>query len=237
MLIDIKNLSKSYNKEVLSKVNMNISQGEIVSIIGPSGAGKSTLIKIINNLETMDQGEIYLEGRLISKNSKVLDPKAYRKIGLVFQDYKLFPHLTVLENISLSLIKVFNINKDEAEKLAKEQLEDLDILEKAYDYPAYLSGGEKQRLALARSLVQDPDLICLDEPTSALDPKSVLNIEKIIERLKNRGKAVLIISHDINLARRISDRLYFLDQGKLFHYYREDFTSLEEGRLNKFITG
>jgi len=204
-ILEIKEISKSFNKiKILDKFSLNVEEGEIVSIIGPSGIGKSTLLRCINGLEKIDSGEIIINN---SKIKNKISKQINLDVGLVFQDYNLFPQYSVIENITLTLTKVLKIKKQEAIEKAKELLLQMDLLDKIDSYPYELSGGEKQRLAIARTLATNPKIICFDEPTSALDPKLVKQVFKIIKELANKGKAILIVTHDIKFANDISNRV------------------------------
>lgn len=208
-VLEIKNISKKYdNRTVLKDFSLDVSQGEIVSIIGDSGAGKSTLLRCINALEMIDSGEILINNTAISKKNL---KQARLDVGMVFQDYNLFPNYSVLGNVTLPLTQVLKINKDEAKLQATELLEQMTLLKRSEAYPCELSGGEKQRLAIARTLATNPKVICFDEPTSALDPKLVKQVFKIIKKLADSGKAILIVTHDIKFANEISDRIIELD--------------------------
>jgi len=204
-ILEIKEISKSFNKiKILDKFSLDVEEGEIASIIGPSGIGKSTLLRCINGLEKIDSGEIIINN---SKIKNKISKQINLDVGLVFQDYNLFPQYSVIENITLTLTKVLKIKKQEAIEKAKELLLQMDLLDKIDSYPYELSGGEKQRLAIARTLATNPKIICFDEPTSALDPKLVKQVFKIIKKLANKGKAILIVTHDIKFANDISNRV------------------------------
>lgn len=210
-VLEVKNITKSFNKiKILNNFSLDVNDREIVSIIGPSGIGKSTLLRCICGLEKIDEGEIIInENRLNFKKNKL----ANLAVGMVFQDYNLFPQYTALENIILPLIKVFKITKIEAIEIAKKILLQTELLEKLNFYPYQLSGGEKQRLAIARTLAVNPKIICFDEPTSALDPKLVKQIFKIIKELSKKGTAILIVTHDIKFANDISDKIIEIKKG------------------------
>ena len=199
-VLEIKNLCKSYNKQkVLDNFSMELGNGEIISIIGPSGVGKTTLLRCINKLEKIDNGEVLING--IDINMSKL------KIGMVFQEYNLFPQYSVIDNIILPLKITKNMDKELAFNTARKLLKQLDLEDKEKCYPFELSGGQKQRLAIARTLALEPDVICFDEPTSALDPKLVKEVSLIIKRLSMEGKAILIVTHDMKFANDISDRI------------------------------
>jgi polar amino acid transport system ATP-binding protein len=207
-VLEVKNVSKSYNnKKVLDNFSLAVKKGEIISIIGPSGAGKSTLLRCINGLETLEKGKIIINNKVNKKN---ISKQANLEIGLIFQDYNLFPQYTVLQNITLPLTKILRKSKAEAVSQAKTILAKLSLQDKENSYPYELSGGEKQRVAIARAIATNPKILCLDEPTSALDPKLVKQIYNIIKDLASQGKAILIVTHDIEFAEKISDKIYKL---------------------------
>lgn len=204
-ILEVKEISKKFDeKMILDKFSLKVKSGEIISIIGPSGVGKSTLLRCINGLEKIDDGEIIINGEQIRNKIK---KQVNLNIGLVFQDYNLFPQYSVLKNITLTLTEVLKNNKNEAGRKAKEILLKMKLYERKDAYPYQLSGGEKQRLAIARTLAINPKIICFDEPTSALDPKLVKQVFKIIKELANEGKAILIVTHDIKFAESISNRI------------------------------
>lgn len=207
-VLEVKNVSKSYNnKKVLDNFSLAVKKGEIISIIGPSGAGKSTLLRCINGLETLEKGKIIINNKVNKKN---ISKQANLEIGLIFQDYNLFPQYTVLQNITLPLTKILRKSKAEAVSQAKTILAKLSLQDKENSYPYELSGGEKQKVAIARAIATNPKILCLDEPTSALDPKLVKQIYNIIKDLASQGKAILIVTHDIEFAEKISDKIYKL---------------------------
>ncbi len=221
MLLQVKNIKKKFNgKEILKGIDFSMKEGEIKTIIGPSGAGKTTIIRIINSLEKLDNGNIIVGNEYLyqDQNGKILESKdktLKRKIGLVFQDYNLFPHMTVLENIIESPVNILGGEKSFVIEKAREILKKLRLYSKENMYPYELSGGEMQRVAIARAIILEPLLICLDEPTSALDPENIGEIQQIIKDLSETGIGILVISHDMNFARKISDEILFLDNGKI----------------------
>lgn len=209
MLLKVENINKSYsNKQILKNISFEVKESEIVSIIGPSGAGKSTILRCINNLEKVDSGEITVNGS-----------KKYKEdVSLVFQDYNLFPHKTVIENIIESPIHVYKLNPDVIKQKAKVLLKNLGLEDKENYYPSKLSGGEKQRVAIARAIILNPKLLCLDEPTSALDPENIKELMKILLSLKEEMQiSILLITHDMNFSKEISDRVIFLDNGAILN--------------------
>lgn len=214
-VLEAKNISKTFNKnKVLNNFSLNAEEGEIISIIGPSGVGKSTLLRCINGLEKIDSGEILINNKSLKRKKDKISKQANLEIGLVFQDYNLFPQYSVIKNITLPLTEVLKIDKKEALIKAKELLKKMDLLSKQNAYPFELSGGEKQRVAIARAIATNPKIICFDEPTSALDPKLVEQVFKIIKELAKTGKTIIIVTHDIPFAKQISDRIVEIKEEK-----------------------
>lgn len=211
-VLEVKNISKTFNKnKVLNNFSLNAEEGEIISIIGPSGVGKSTLLRCINGLEKIDSGEILINNKSLKIKKYKISKQANLEIGLVFQDYNLFPQYSVIKNITLPLTEVLKIDKKEAVIKAKELLKKMDLLSKQNAYPFELSGGEKQRVAIARAIATNPKIICFDEPTSALDPKLVEQVFKIIKELAKTGKTIIIVTHDIQFAKEISNKIVELE--------------------------
>lgn len=224
-MINVEHLYKSFGKnEVLKDISINIKQGEVVSVIGPSGSGKSTFLRCINLLETPTEGNISVAGvDLTDKKTNVT--KAREKIGMVFQHFHLFPHLTVLENLTYAPLKVKRISKAEAEEKGLALLERVGLSDKQDAYPSSLSGGQKQRVAIARALAMEPDLMLFDEPTSALDPEMVKEVLDVMKDLAESGMTMLVVTHEMGFAREVADRVIFLDQGLL----------IEEGEPHAFF--
>ena len=213
-LIEIKDLHKKYGDlEVIKGVNLEIDKGDILVIIGPSGSGKSTVLRCMNLLEVPTSGDIIFEGESII-NSKTID-KTREKIGMVFQNFNLFPNKTIMENITLAPIKVKGKTQEEAEKKAKELLERVGLLEKANAYPSQLSGGQQQRIAIARALAMEPDVMLFDEPTSALDPEMVKEVLDVIKELAKDGMTMAIVTHEMGFAKEVADKVIFVDGGKI----------------------
>ena len=214
-MICVEHLSKSFGKlEVLRDISLNISDGEIVAIIGPSGSGKSTLLRCINLLEKPTGGHIYVDG------VDVVDPKTdiqkiRQKVGMVFQHFNLFPHMTVMQNMTYAPINVKNMAPKQAMDKAMELLERVGLADKAACYPATLSGGQKQRVAIARTLAMDPEVILFDEPTSALDPEMVKEVLTVIKSLAGTGITMALVTHEMGFAREVAHRICFLDEGRL----------------------
>lgn len=212
-MIEIKNLNKHFNKlHVLKNISYNIKKGDVISIIGPSGSGKSTLLRCINLLEIPSSGEIIFEGQNI-QNSNI--NKIRENMGMVFQHFNLFPHMTVLENITLAPIKVKNISKEEAEKFGLKLLDKVGLIDKKDAYPSNLSGGQKQRIAIARALANKPHVLLFDEPTSALDPEMVKEVLNVMKDLAKDGMTMIIVTHEMNFAREVSDKIVFMDKGEI----------------------
>ncbi len=219
-MLKISGLKKSFGKtEVLKGVDLEIKSGEILVIVGPSGGGKTTLLRCVNALETCDDGLIEINGNTLCENGKYIDKtemKNIRKdIGLVFQNFNLFPHMSVLENLIEAPQKVFGVSKEEAIKRAEETLSFLGLNDKRDNYPCELSGGQKQRVAIGRALVLDPKLMCFDEPTSALDPGLTDEVAKLIRSLGKEGMSMMIITHDMEFAKKVADRIFSMDKGLL----------------------
>lgn len=214
-MIHVKDLKKSYGKNnVLNGINEHIKKGEVVVIIGPSGSGKSTFLRCLNLLEEPTSGEIIFEGKNIT-DKKIDINKIREKMGMVFQHFNLFPHKTVLENITLAPIKVKGAKVEDANKKAIELLKLIGLEDKKDVYPASLSGGQKQRIAIARSLAMEPDVLLFDEPTSALDPEMVGEVLNVMKDLAKKGMTMVVVTHEIGFAREVGDRILFIDGGKI----------------------
>lgn len=214
-MIEIKNLNKSFGKNhVLKNINTTISQGEVVVIIGPSGSGKSTFLRCLNKLETTTSGNIIFEGTDIT--DKKVDINIHRqKMGMVFQHFNLFPHLTILENITIAPIKVKKVDKATIEKEAIELLKLVGLEDKANAYPSSLSGGQKQRIAIVRALAMKPDVMLFDEPTSALDPEMVGEVLEVMKNLAKDGMTMVIVTHEMGFAKEVASRVIFMDGGTI----------------------
>lgn len=215
VLLELKDLHKSFgNLEVIKGIDLEIDKGDILVIIGPSGSGKSTVLRCMNLLEEPTSGQIIFEGQDILKNLKTID-KTREKIGMVFQNFNLFPNKTILDNITLATMKVKGKTKEEAEKKAKELLERVGLLDKTDAYPVQLSGGQQQRIAIARALAMEPDMMLFDEPTSALDPEMVKEVLDVIKELADEGMTMAIVTHEMGFAKEVADRVIFVDEGKI----------------------
>ena len=217
-IVEVKNLKKQYGDNVILKnINLNIDRGEVVSLIGPSGSGKSTILRCIADLESITSGEILIEGNnLTDKNvDKKIKKEMLLKTGMVFQTFNLFPHMSVRNNIVRTLKLVKNMNTEKAESIVKEMLSLVGLSDKINNYPNELSGGQKQRVAIARALALKPDIMLFDEPTSALDPELVKEVLDIIRKLKSQKITMLIVSHEMNFVREISDRVIIMEKGEI----------------------
>ncbi|WKY43398.1 amino acid ABC transporter ATP-binding protein [Eubacteriaceae bacterium ES2] len=222
-MVKLVNIRKSFGDlEVLKGVNLEIEAGEVVCILGASGSGKSTMLRCLNHLERISSGEIYIEGELTDKreNNKDMmriDPHKVQQmcaeLGMVFQNFNLFPHLTVLENISISPLIVKKIDKKEIEQKAFDLLEMVGLSDKANEYPSRLSGGQQQRVAIARALAMEPKIMMFDEPTSALDPELVGEVLATMRKLAEEGMTMMVVTHEIGFAREVADRVIFMDAG------------------------
>nr|WP_269759901.1 amino acid ABC transporter ATP-binding protein [Methanococcus maripaludis] len=209
------NIHKKFKEaHVLKGVDLKVAKGEVLVIVGPSGSGKSTLLRCINGLEKTTEGHIFFEGDDIT-DKKVNINKIRQKIGMVFQQFNLFPHLTVLDNITFAPRKVLNVSKKEAEELARELLKKVGLEGKENQYPIQLSGGQQQRVAIARALAMKPDAMLFDEPTSALDPELVKEVLDVMKQLAYEGMTMVVVTHEMGFAKEVGDRLIFIDDGQI----------------------
>ncbi len=237
-LIETVDLIKNFGDlQVLKGVNQKIYQGEVVSIIGPSGGGKSTFLRCLNLLEEPTSGKVIFEGEELSAKSTDLD-KHRQKIGMVFQQFNVFPHLTVLDNITITPILEKKISKVDAEKEAMELLKQVGLEEKAHEYPRKLSGGQKQRLAIVRAMAMHPDVMLFDEPTSALDPEMVKGVLAVIKTLADSGMTCVIVTHEMGFAKEVSDRVLFFDGGIIAEEGSPDqvFNNPQNERTKEFLS-
>lgn len=214
-MIRLENIHKSFGShEVLKGISGRIPQGEVLAIIGPSGSGKSTLLRSINLLEPPTSGKVYIDGKCIAEGRADIG-QIRTKVGMVFQQFNLFPHMTTLENVIYAPLKVKKLSRKEAETLGKALLEKVGLADKLRTYPPHLSGGQKQRAAIARALAMQPEAILFDEPTSALDPEMVKEVLNVIKGLAHTGITMVIVTHEMGFAREVADRVWFLDEGLL----------------------
>jgi arginine/lysine/histidine transport system ATP-binding protein len=236
-VIKVEDLHKNYGKlEVLKGITTTIEAGEVVAIIGPSGSGKSTFLRCMNLLENPTSGKIFVGGQDVTdKKTNIM--KVRQNVGMVFQHFHLFPHKTVLQNLTYAPIKVKGIAKAEAEKIAFDLLDRVGLAEKANEYPTRLSGGQKQRVAIARALAMEPDVMLFDEPTSALDPEMVKEVLEVMKSLAHTGMTMAIVTHEMGFAREVADRVLFLDGGVLVEDAKpqEFFTKPKSKRAQDFL--
>ncbi len=212
-MIEVQNLHKYFGElEVLKGIDATIEKGECVCVIGPSGGGKSTFLRCINLLEIPTKGDILIEGVSAMQNLRQLD-KLRQKVGMVFQQFNLFPHMTVMENITLAPVKLKKATKAQAAEKAMELLGQVGLAAKAQEYPNLLSGGQKQRVAIARALAMEPDVLLFDEPTSALDPEMVGEVLEVMKRLALNHATMVVVTHEMGFAREVADRIFFIDSG------------------------
>lgn len=236
-MIKVEGLHKSFGKlDVLKNISLEIKKGDVVAIIGPSGSGKSTFLRCMNLLEVPTQGHISIDGvDITAPKSNIMAIR--QKIGMVFQHFHLFPHMTVLENIMYAPMKVKNISKDVARQKGIELLTRVGLADKADVYPNRLSGGQKQRVAIARSLAMEPEIMLFDEPTSALDPEMVKEVLEVMKSLAHTGITMAIVTHEMGFAREVADRICFLDEGRLVEDAspQEFFTNPRSERARQFL--
>ena len=237
-IIQMKDIEKYYgNFHALKGVNFNVDKGEVVVVCGPSGSGKSTLIRCINRLEDIDSGKIIVDNQdLYDKKTNI--NKLRQEVGMVFQHFNLFPHLTILENITIAPIKVKKMPKKEAEELAMQLLERVKIPHQANKYPSELSGGQKQRVAIARTLAMKPKIILFDEPTSALDPEMIGEVLDVMKELARENYTIVCVTHEMGFAREVSDRIVFMDAGEIVEENtpEEFFNNPKTDRAKKFLS-
>ena len=237
-MIDVKNLHKYFGSlEVLKGIDCHIDKGECVCVIGPSGSGKSTFLRCLNLLETPTKGDIVIDDMHLTE--KDFDVDAMRKrVGMVFQHFNLFPHLTILENVTLAPIRHKMMTEEQAKEKAMELLNRVGVGDKADNYPAQLSGGQKQRVAIARSLALSPEVMLFDEPTSALDPEMVGEVLEVMKQLAQEGMTMVVVTHEMGFAREVSDRVIFMAEGKIVEEGtpEEIFTAPKTERLQSFLS-
>ena len=236
-MLEVKKLKKKFGSNVvLNDISFNVSKGDIISIVGPSGSGKSTLLRCLNLIEKPSSGDIIFEG--ISLVSKKADLSLLRqKMGMVFQQFNLFPHLTVIDNITLAPVKLKLMNEVTARKKALELLNTINLKDKAQHYPNELSGGQKQRVAIIRTLIMEPDIILFDEPTSALDPEMIGEVLDLIKKVADTGKTMVIVSHEMNFVKNVATRVIFLENGKIIEDGppKEVFNHPKSDRVREFF--
>ena len=237
-ILEAKNLTKSYEKGkiVLNNISFSLKKGEVVVVVGPSGCGKSTFLKCLNRLEEIDSGEIILNGKVISSESNKVN-EIREKIGMVFQSYELFSNMNIMKNLTLAPTLVQKRNKEEVQKEAEKLLDRVGLLEKKNSYPRQLSGGQKQRVAIIRSLIMHPQILLLDEITAALDPEMVREVLQVVLELAKEGMTMVIVTHEMEFARAVSDRVIFMDNGNIIEETtpKEFFTNPKTDRAKQFL--
>lgn len=237
-MISVKEITKVFGKnKVLNNISTEIKKGEVVAVIGPSGSGKSTFLRCLNLLEQPTSGDIFINGK------KITDPKVNilevrKNIGMVFQQFNLFPHMKVLENVTYAPIKVRKLSKEEAESLGRKLLAKVGLTSKEDSYPSQLSGGQKQRVAIARALAMEPEIMLFDEPTSALDPEMVKEVLDVMKDLAESGMTMVVVTHEMNFAKEVADRIIFIDEGKIIEETEpeEFFTNPKTDRAKDFLS-
>ena len=237
-IVEIRNLSKRFGAlEAVHNVSLEVRRGEVVVIIGPSGSGKSTLLRCVNHLETPNEGTILIDGVALTQNEKQIN-RVRAEVGMVFQQFNLFPHKTALENITLGPVVVKGMEEAEAEALAHELLAKVGIPEKAEAFPEQLSGGQQQRVAIARALAMQPKVMLFDEPTSALDPEMIKEVLDVMLDLAREGMTMLVVSHEMGFARAAAHRIVFMDEGQIVEITtpEELFTAPKHERLKRFLS-
>ncbi|MEI6156831.1 MAG: amino acid ABC transporter ATP-binding protein [Atribacterota bacterium] len=236
--IEVKGLNKFFGTHhVLKNIDLKIPSGEVVSIIGVSGSGKSTFLRCLNGIETIHSGEILIDGTKLNSHSVNLN-KVRQSIGMIFQSFNLFPHMTALSNITLALQRVKKIPKDESEKVAFRFLEKVGLEEKAQYFPLQLSGGQQQRVAIARALAMNPRVMMFDEPTSALDPETVNDVLDVMKELAREGMTMVVVTHEMGFAREVADRVVYIDDGRVIEDGSPDdvFHNPKNPRLRDFLS-
>jgi len=236
-MIEIRDVHKSFGSlHVLKGVSTSVARAEVVVVIGPSGSGKSTLLRCVNRLETVDRGEIIVDGKSMSAPGLDVD-RARTEIGVVFQSFNLFPHLSVLRNLTLAPMQVRKLNRAAAEQRARALLEKVGIPDKAGAHPTQLSGGQQQRVAIARALCMEPKIMLFDEPTSALDPEMIKEVLDVMKALAHEGMTMMVVSHEMGFAKEVADRVLFMDQGEIVEEGTPDhfFTAPEQDRTKRFL--
>ena len=237
-MITVKNLKKKFgNKIVLKGIDLNVKKGERLVIIGPSGCGKSTLLRCINGIEKLTSGKVIFEGQDIN-NKKVDINKIREKMGMVFQQFNLFPHLTVKENIILAPVKLKLMTKEDASKKAKELLDVIGLADKINMYPSQLSGGQKQRIAIARALIMNPEVMLFDEPTSALDPEMVEEVSNLMRDLAQNGMTMIVVTHEMSFVKECASRVIFMEDGNIVEEGtpKDIFENPKSDRLKEFLS-
>ncbi|MBN2219626.1 MAG: amino acid ABC transporter ATP-binding protein [Kosmotogaceae bacterium] len=237
VILSLLNLTKSFDsQEVLKEVSFDVREGDVIAVLGSSGAGKTTLLRCINNLITPDGGDVFFKGERVQRTKHSI--RAFRsKVGFVFQRFNLISHLRIIDNVALPLVKVGRVKWTDARKVAADHLKRVGLADKLMSYPSQLSGGQQQRVGIARALVMDPDIVLLDEPTSALDPSLVGEVMRVIRRLSSEGRTMIIVTHEIEFAKHIANRVVFLNDGEVFaDCSPNEFFESVSGEIAEFLT-
>lgn len=237
-MIEVKNLTKKFNKlTVFENLNLTVKKGEVVVVIGPSGSGKSTFLRCLNYLETPNGGKVIVEGEEINPKHKDHLRKITIKMGMVFQGFNLFPHMTVLKNVMEAPIVIKKENKDTVKKRAMQILDNVGLSSKVNEYPGKLSGGQKQRVAIARALCMQPDIMLFDEPTSSLDPELVGEVLNVMKKMANKGMTMVVVTHEMGFAKEVADRIVFMADGKIIEEGTPEqlFNNTREKRTQEFL--
>ena len=237
-IIKIENVSKTFGEvDAIKNINLEIEPGKVYSILGPSGSGKSTLLRCINFLEQPDEGQVFIDGEQLSNNQKLLN-RLRTKTAMVFQQFNLYPHMTIRENLTSALRIVKKMDKDQADQIATAQLAKVGILDKAEAFPSQLSGGQQQRAAIARALAMEPEIMLFDEPTSALDPEMIKEVLDVMLLLANEGMTMLVVTHEMGFARAASDQIIFMDAGQVVEQSDAEafFTASHNTRVKTFLS-
>ncbi|MGN1183255.1 MAG: amino acid ABC transporter ATP-binding protein [Faecalibacillus sp.] len=237
-MIKVEHIVKQFDKlTAVNDVSLEIKKGEIVALIGPSGSGKSTVLRCISGLEVPEKGKIIIDGLEFNENNKETYNQLMRKMGFVFQHFNLFPHMTVMENLTLAQIQVLKRDENEAIEVAKNYLDKVGLLDKQNEYPNKLSGGQKQRVAIARALCMNPEVMLFDEPTSALDPEMVIEVLEVMQQLAKTGMTMIVVTHEMGFAKTVADRVVFLEDGKIIEeaHAEEFFTKPKTERAQDFL--
>lgn len=238
-MIKVEHIEKNFGKlHALKDVSLEIHKGDIVSLIGPSGSGKSTLLRCIHGLEQADAGSIYMDGELMDPKNTEKYRLQRNKMGFVFQHFNLFPNMTVLENCNLAQIQVLHKSKEEATQVSLQLLDKVGLLQKKDSYPNNLSGGQKQRVAIARALCMNPEIMLFDEPTSALDPEMIKEVLEVMKDLGNQGMTMIVVTHEMGFARKVGNRVVFLDQGEIIEECESEefFSNPKSDRAKDFLS-
>ena len=237
-IITLENISKTFGEiEAIKNINLQIEPGKVYSILGPSGSGKSTLLRCINYLEEPEQGRVFIDGEQLNNNQKLLN-RLRTKTAMVFQQFNLYPHMTIRENLTSALRIVKKMDKTQANQIAEAQLAKVGILDKANAYPSQLSGGQQQRAAIARALAMEPEIMLFDEPTSALDPEMIKEVLDVMLLLANEGMTMLVVTHEMGFARAASDQIIFMDAGQVVEQADAEtfFTASHNTRVKVFLS-